>query len=184
MDPEPDSIDWRAGYRQAQLGLVGVAIDAVTYYDPIEFEDGFQGFIDPITGTHALGWGLDLVLGDRRLGFTWDWDGDDYRLAIRTDGLAEVMKSNGYGACARDCPEWKLRFGRQIESVVFSVHSEVHEVVDKICDCRICFAGAPPVWIAARYATRPHPPYGDDIVLFFDEAPARCAGVLVESTQR
>ncbi len=175
------SADWIAGYEEARLRLIGRAIDAIVYYDPIEFEEGYRGAVDSVSGAHTPGWGLDLVLGDQHIGFTWDWDGDDYRLTIRPRGLGELMNGNERGADASHDPEWQLRVGKRVESMVFSVHTGAEQGFDKVSDCRICFVDAPPVWITARYENPPHHHCGDNIVVFFEEEAAKLAGVSVET---
>lgn len=173
--------DWEDGYRYALDHLLGQRIEKVIYTDLTD-EDGTPLFrFEPTDGRHSLCYGLVFVTSDQiRVGFTWDWDGDDYRLCVeRSDGGIRLRSAQRFEASAD--PEWEKRKGQVITAVTFSVDTSIPDASEMVCDCRLDFEGAPPVWITARDEEMNNWANMDNILVFFDRDQARQAGVRVDA---
>jgi len=157
--------------------LIGKRLTEVAYHDGVD-DLGIAFYtIDPFSPhRHELMQGVDLIVHDNSIvGFYWEWWRNDYELGINTSGVHSVLKSNLPVFDPSQDVHWNGRIGKTITDVTITLHQ-----YNFLCDCRISFDDANPVWICARNAEE-CTLNGDDIILVFTEQEAKRIGIDVNA---
>jgi len=173
--------------------LRGQRLQAIWYYDATCEENGEtffeadiperQKFID----IHHLMFGIDIVTDQRRaLAFRWDTyrKPGEYELDLIAGSLeANLPKAGGWKRLAQSShPCWVPLVGQTIRNFVFTRDVQDDHRHGFICDCRIDFEDAQPVWICARSSGNGFQDTGDDIIAIFDRETAVNLGVRVDAS--
>ena len=171
-----DNRDVRA-LAEATAVLVEKRFSSVYYYDICD--DGVASFqCDNFDHRDELAWGIDLVCEETSVGFTWVWHNKihEYGIGVFPGGIHQALTHGANRIDQSSSPRWQPYLSHTIERLVFSKGTRAHES-DPVCDCRIEFTNAPPIWICARQANSGCDANGDDCVIVFTEHEAALLGI-------
>jgi hypothetical protein len=161
--------------------LIGKQLAQVLYHDSAD-DDGKAIFsFDTNPNRHELMQGVDLVMSDgTTAGFYWKWF-KDYELEVTIEGVGAILNTGWAPFDQSNEEHWAHRINKTISSLTFSKTTDGY-----LCDCRIDFKGADPIWICARQGTNNQDPdnfvfNGDDIIVVFTEQEARRIGIKADA---
>ena len=164
--------------------LIGKKLAEVWYHDGID-EDGTAYFLEDVSPSrHELMQGVDLVTNDGiTIGFFWDWNSKkgEFQLSTIRESVGIKLKDGRVRFNQSEESHWSSHIGNTITNLTFSAGLDDNYRIKIICDCRIDFDDADPIWICARQATDGCISNGDDTIVVFTEQEARRIGIKVNA---
>jgi len=161
--------------------LIGETLERVIYFDGVT-DAGvpyYHDLLEPTPGRHELMQGIDLVTGSGQA-FSFYWKAfRDFELAVIQGSMRQRLPNfDAVFDVSHETP-WNDRISHAISDVVFSAAAS--DEFGYICDCRLEFTGADPIWICARQDTLDCMEHGDATIVVFDRDEAIRIGVRVDA---
>lgn len=158
--------------------LIGKQLAEVWYHDGRNEDDGLAYFLEDVhPNRHELMHGVDLITAEgHKIGFHWKWFVEEYELEVTTKGVGSILKTDLAPFNQSDEEHWAQRINKTITNLTFTTDN-----YDNVCDCRVAFDDADPVWICARFAGDGCLSNGHDTVVVFTEQEARQLGIKVDT---
>lgn len=161
--------------------LIGQTLGRVVYFDGVTDagEPYYQELLEPTPGRHELMQGIDLITGSGQA-FSFYWKAfRDFELAVSHGSMRQRLpKLDAVIDVSHETP-WNDRISHAICDVVFSAAAS--DEFGYICDCRLEFADADPIWICARQDTLDCMEHGDAAIVVFDRDEALRIGIRVDA---
>lgn len=161
--------------------LIGQRLIRIRYFDGTN-DQGVPYFsIEPRDEMHELMQGIDLITASGA-SFSFRWEGFgpwcNYELQFQAGSTADTLVADHPVTDVSELPQWSTRLNHTIKAAVFSSPIGSNR---SLCDCRIDFDRAPPIWICARHVASGCKENGDDTIVVFDPHEALRIGIRVNA---
>lgn len=161
--------------------LIDSEIVQVLYYDgQHEDETPYYKYpLEMVCGRHELMQGIDLLTNLGEV-YSFYWHAiRDYQIAVSRGSILERLPNFDAIFDVSKEPPWIDRINQRISNAVFSENSG--DDFGYICDCRIEFVNAKPIWICARQDTLDCTEHGDATIVVFDRDEAKRIGIKIDA---